>query len=280
MDETWEAPAKVNLSLLVGAADASGYHPIRSLVQTIDWLDSIRLAEDDDDHLEIFGAELPAGADNLVWKGIEALEVAGRPRLRIELDKSVPVAAGLGGGSADAAAAISAVGRAMRLPDERLLAAAERTGADVPYFLTGGSAWIEGYGERVTPMSALRGFAIAVVVPPFELSTPEVYRRWDELDRPAGPSLPARSLPPVLREYDDLRNDLTPAATSLRPELADWLSELSALWDRPVAMSGSGPACFGVFAGVDEASEAASSVSARAARGADLRQGGVAPADR
>lgn len=280
MDETWEAPAKVNLSLLVGAVDFRGYHPIRSLVQTMDWVDVIRFTEDDEDHLEVRGADLSSGGENLVWKGIEALEADGRPQLRIQLEKSVAVAAGLGGGSADAAAAICAIGGALRLPEERLRAAAEATGADVPYFLTGGTAWIEGYGEKVTPVRALDGFAIAVVVPPFELKTPEVYRRWDELDRPSGPELPARSLPPALREFDDLRNDLTPAAASLRPELADWLSELAGLWDRPVAMSGSGPAVFGLFADEEEAREAAAAAPARAARGAGLRRKGVAHADR
>jgi len=279
MDETWEAPAKVNLSLQVRPPDETGFHPIRSLVQAIEWCDALELHLADEDRLEVHGDDLPVGPANLVWKGIEALS-EHRPRLHMILRKTIPVGAGLGGGSSDAAAAIAAVGRFLSLGDEEMAAAASRTGADVPFFLKGGSAWIEGYGERVTPVPLVGGFAIAVVVPPFEMATPEVYRRWDALGGPEGPAISGNSLPPALRTHGPLRNDLTPAATSVRPELGDWLAELTAEWGRPALMSGSGSAIFGLFGDPDEASEAAQVKAARASAGTELRQMGVARADR
>ncbi len=279
MDEIWEAPAKINLSLLVRPPDASGNHPIRSLVQTIEWCDELELHSSDDDHLQVEGADLPTGQGNLVWKGVDALGER-RPRLHMVLRKSIPVGAGLGGGSSDAAAAISAVGGLLSLEHGQLSDAAAATGADVPFFLTGGTAWIEGYGERVGPVSALGGFAVAVVVPPFELSTAEVYRRWDALGGPEGPTVAGSSVPPALRTEGPIRNDLTPAAISLRPELGDWIAELTSAWGRSAMMSGSGSALFGLFGDRDEAAEAARVRPSRAAVGADLRSAGVTRADR
>lgn len=275
----WEAPAKLNLSLLVARRDATGYHPLRSLAQTVDWCDLVRVDSGDDDRLTVDGADLPDGGDNLVWKGIEALTSRvgrRRPRLDMHLVKHIPVAAGLGGGSADAAAAIRATGEMVRASDEAMDAAAAATGADVPFALRGGTAWMEGRGERLTPLTGLAGFAVAVVVAAYELATPAVYRRWDEIGEPSGPEPPPRGLPPSLRELGPLRNDLTPAAQSLIPELADWARDLEDEWGRPVVMSGSGPAHFAYFADLDEAAGAVESVTVphRGARAAGLRQSG------
>lgn len=282
MAERWECPAKVNLSLRVGRRDASGYHPLSSLVQTLSWVDDLTIEEADDDVLTVEGAELPEGGDNLVWRALDALGLP-RPALRMVLVKRIPVAAGLGGGSSDAAGALAACGRLIGAPAEGIVAAAARTGADVPFFLTGGTAVMEGRGERIGPRPELGGFALAVVVPPFELATADVYRRWDELGEPAGPAPAAgRSLPPSLRLEDPLVNDLVPAAVSLVPALADWMRDLARSWGRPVMMSGSGPSLFGFFADEEEASAAAAEAppGARAALGAGLRRRGVAAAAR
>lgn len=107
----WEAPAKINLSLEVEKPDDTGFHPIRSLVQAIDWCDRLvfEVAELED-RLTVVGAELPEGNGNLVWKAVAAfIDESDRPPLQITLDKRIPVAAGLGGGSSDAAAALSAI---------------------------------------------------------------------------------------------------------------------------------------------------------------------------
>lgn len=281
----WEAPAKLNFSLLVRPADASGYHPIRSLVQTIEWCDLLAVEEGDEDQLDMGEADLPDGGDNLVWKAVRALEArieGRRPHLDFRLTKRIPVAAGLAGGSADAAAALAATATILRLPADAVEAAAATVGADVPFALRGGTAWMEGYGERLSSLPVLGGFAVGVVVAPIELATPRVYGRWDELGGPVGPELDPRGIPPVLRELGPLRNDLTPAATSLREELADWAGELSDGWSRPVAMSGSGPAHFAFFADLDEATAAVreAPVPHRAAHAAGLRPTGAAPVDR
>jgi 4-diphosphocytidyl-2-C-methyl-D-erythritol kinase len=270
------APAKINLSLQVRRPDPSGFHPLRSLVQALDFFDVLDIDAGDEDVLEIVGADLPDGGDNLVWKAVAALG-ADRPQLAFTLRKAIPVAAGLGGGSSDAAATLRGVAELLAMSDETVLEAAPKVGADVPFFLTGGTALMEGYGERIKALDALSGFAVAVAVPPFELPTPEVYRRWDRLDSPVGPEFPSRGLPPSLRREGPFRNDLLPAAVAVAPALSDWMRDLAEIWDRPVAMSGSGPSVFGYFADHDEASAAAREVPSdvRAAFASDLSRLGV-----
>lgn len=272
----WEAPAKLNLDLRVGAVDSRGMHPLWSLVQTIEWTDLLKIEVADEDHLEVEGGDLPDD-DNLVWKAINSLGVRKRPSLDIRLAKNVPVAAGLGGGSSDAAAAMAATAGLLKIAEAKVTETAPEVGADVLFFLKGGTARMEGYGERVTRLEPLEGFAVAVAVPDFELVTPEVYGRWDELERPIGPEVSGGQLPPALRPYQELRNDLTPAAVSLRADLADWIRDLEERWVRPVLMSGSGPACFGFFVDHDEAADALAEVTvARSTAAADLRPNGVA----
>jgi 4-diphosphocytidyl-2-C-methyl-D-erythritol kinase len=264
MDERWSAPAKVNLSVRVGSPRADGYHPLESLVQTIDWTDELRFSDADDDILEVGGADLPTDGENLVWKAVDALGIEGRPPLRVDLTKRVPSGAGLGGGSSDAACVIAALGDRHRVAVDARLAAATKVGADVTFFLTGGTARMEGIGERITPLDRLDDFAIVVVVPPFGLSTPTVYRTWDALDHPRGVMVEPKRLPPSLRDTE-IVNDLTPAALHIEPALGDLITELSETWERPVMMSGSGSAVFGCFADMDEAIDAASETdSARA----------------
>lgn len=281
--ERWEAPAKLNLSLRVDSLDRNGFHPLRSLVQTVEWLDVLEVDLGEEHRLVVAGADLDPGADNLVWKAIEALVGRpDRPRLDMTLRKAIPEAAGLGGGSADAAAALMAASSVYGVDPTRIAVTAARVGSDVPFFLRGGSAWMEGRGERLTETRSLEGFAVAIAVPDVLLSTPEVYRAWDEMGEPDGDGISGRALPPALREHDPLVNDLLPAAVRLAPELGDFMVELSSLWGRPVAMTGSGPAVFAYFADADEASDAAATVpsEARAAVGATLRPFGVRRADR
>ena len=261
-----EAPAKVNFSLRVGSVERSGFHPIESLVQMIDWQDELSAEWWEDDVLEISGAadldggssDLPTGPDNLIWKAAEAFwlgqaDVRRRP-MRVRLNKQIPTAAGLAGGSADAAAMLVALAGLTRRPIDHDGVAA--IGSDVPFALLGGTARMEGYGEQLTAVPPLTGFSLVVAVPPVALSTPAVYREWDRLDGPTGPALKGRSVPPSLRELD-LINDLYRAAISLVPELVDHRAHLESLWGRDVAMSGSGPSLFGFFGDFDEASEAA-----------------------
>lgn len=254
--------AKVNLTLQVRARDASGYHPLRSLVQSIGWSDRITLepAEDEDDFT--VDGPLEAEPSNLAWRAADAVRrhAGVRRPMRLHLEKQIAVAAGLGGGSADAAAALVAAGDRFRVPMADLEAIAPDLGSDVPFCLRGGAAWMEGRGERVTPERLRSDWALAVAVPPFELATASVYRRWDEMDGPGGPRLAGRHLPPSLRHHAPLVNDLLPAALDLRPDLGDWMATLSRTWERPVLMTGSGPACFALFADEEEAGDAVGDV--------------------
>ena len=281
MGELWEAPAKVNLSLEVGDPDRSGYHPLRSLVQTIELLDVVDIEEAEDDRLTVVGAELDE-QENLVWRAADAAAGGGRrPRLDIRLTKRIPVAAGLGGGRSDAAATLSAVAPMTGLPDVEMSRVASTIGSDVPLFLVGGTVRMEGHGERITVEAALDGFAVALVVPDLLLATPEVYRRWDEMEGPDGPGFEGRSMPPSLRVHGPLRNDLTPAALALVPSLGDLMADLAREWEGPVLMSGSGPTLFGCFPGLDEAEDAVGHVpdGVRSVHAGLLRGHGVSRQD-
>lgn len=277
----WEAPAKVNLSLEIRSPGGDGLHPLRSMVQAIEWCDLLDVEEDDEDHLEIEGADLPDGGENLVWKAVTALRHKldqDGPNLRIKLTKSIAIAAGLGGGSSDAAAAMLALAAMRKASPDLVTEVAPSVGSDVPFFLVGGTAWIEGYGERVTEARIdTESWALAIAVPDFELRTADVYQAWDRMEEPRGPALEGRALPPSLREHGPFRNDLTPAAKALRPELGDWMAEVADTWERPLAMSGSGPSLFAFFADIDEAESAvkALSSSARASRAVRPRRAGA-----
>ncbi len=265
------ACAKVNLSLRVRPPGADGMHPLRGLYTSISWTDRLRLDHADEDRLEAEGGgPLPDGDENLAWRAVRAVRRAAgsAASLHLRLAKRIPVAAGLGGGSADAAAALGAAGRLLGVPAAQLGALAPELGSDVPFCFTGGFAEVSGIGERVAARDPLGGFALAVVVPPVELATAAVYATWDRLDGPAGDPLAERHLPPVLRGHGPLGNDLTPAAIDLTPAVGEWRSELESAWGRPVAMSGSGPTLFAFFVDEDEAGAALDQIpsGARATR--------------
>jgi 4-diphosphocytidyl-2-C-methyl-D-erythritol kinase len=275
---TVEAPGKLNLSLLVEPPAPNGYHPLDSLVQTIEWCDTLEVeaVDDDADQVTVDGADIDPDV-NLVLKALR--EVRKHIRVApqaIRLSKVLPIAAGLGGGSSDAAATLLVTGEG--LEREVLVGIAGEVGADVSLFLTGGTLRMGGFGEQVESLRSLGGFALAVAVPEFGLVSAEVYRRWDELGGPVGEELPQASAPPQLRGQMPLRNDLLPAALSIEPGLGEYMAELRSVWGTAVAMTGSGSACFGYFPTLDEAADAALAVEgiSLVARGVDLRSRGVA----
>ena len=275
----YESPAKLNLALLVELPRADGLHPLESLVQTIDWLDLLDVEESEEDNLVIEGADLDP-EDNLVTRSLKAIrERSFVPPLDIRLDKHIPAGAGLGGGSSNAAAILLAAAETGRIQRSVAEKVAPSIGADVPLFLIGGTLLMGGIGNQVESLQPLTEFTVAVAVPQFELSTVEVYRRWDEMEGPLGETIPSRILPPDLRDGIPIRNDLTPAAFDLEPTLADFMADLRLRWGGPVLMTGSGSGCFGFFPDPDEAADAAHSVQdlCRATVGARLRPNGVAP---
>ena len=261
------APAKINLSLRVRSKDASGMHPLVSLAQSIGWHDILTLRESDEDELSVAGAAVPTDGANLVWKAVNALRAhhgTERPA-SFALTKRVPASAGLGGGSADAAAALRLYAAYCELPIDDLDGIAAQVGSDVMFCLHGGLRWMEGYGERLSgPLDDADDYWVVVAVPPFELDTPGVYQAWDHLGEPEGVAVTGSAVPPSLRAHGPLVNDLLPAAVHREPELGDWRAELGALWDRPVLMSGSGPSLFAFFADESEAGDGLAAVPGQA----------------
>jgi 4-diphosphocytidyl-2-C-methyl-D-erythritol kinase len=262
---TLTAYAKLNLSLRVGSREAVGMHPLLSLAQSVDVRDHVTVSLADTDTMTITGDDgLPVGDDNLAWRAASEVRIGlgDRRSLAVGLEKGIPVAAGLGGGSADAAAAL--VATAATLGGSRALVEglAPSLGSDVPFCLAGGTLWFSGHGETLRRADVGRDYHIAVATAPITVDTGSVFRRWDELGGPEGPEVAGRSVPPTLREVAPLVNDLTPAAVSLHPELGDWIADVSSAWAQPVLVSGSGPTVFGFFAERHEADQAAEAITA------------------
>jgi 4-diphosphocytidyl-2-C-methyl-D-erythritol kinase len=190
--------------------------------------------------------DIPSDHRNLAFIAAEKLLVrAGRSGhgVRLVLRKRIPAGAGLGGGSADAAAALLAVRRLLEvdIDDTGLMELAAEVGSDVSFCLRGGSAWMRGRGEQIEPLALPRGLAFVVAIPPFRLSTPAVYKAWDRLGGPtAERTVPApRRLVGVIGE---LTNDLEPAAEAVEPRLREFRTALEAATGSPALLAGSGSA--------------------------------------
>ena len=270
---TARASAKVNLTLRVGGRRSDGLHQIESLVVFSDIADELSLDPSRPRGLELLGplrADCPPAADNLVLKAAGAL-AARVFNLKIggfSLIKRIPMAAGLGGGSADAAAALRLLAKANGLAsdDPRLFEAACDTSADVPVCLDPRPRLMRGTGEVLSAPLQLPPLAAVLVNPGLPLPTKEVFDAFDRTDIRAPlqertPSFTTRD--ELLAYLQALPNDLQAAAISLQPAIAD---VVSALRDMPscllARMSGSGATCFGLFEAQDAASSAAGKLRA------------------
>lgn len=267
------APAKVNLTLRVIARRPDGYHELESLVVFADVGDRLTFKPGGPLALAVHGPSAQAAgdnADNLVLKAARAL-AALVPDLTLgsfELDKRLPVAAGLGGGSSDAAAALRLIAGVNRLPadDPRLHAAARATGADVPVCLDPRPRVMRGIGEKLSAPLALPSLPAVLVNPGVAVPTKAVFAQWQPAAGDADP-------PPIeqagrLKDADELMrflgsqtNDLERPAIAVAPVISDVLSALRALPGcRLARMSGSGATCIGLFASAIAAQEAAASL--------------------
>ena len=247
--------AKVNLSLRVRSIDTDGLHPLRGLFQTVDWYDRIIVEDAEEDSIEVPGGGAPADETNLAWRAVaDARRVGQRHQpTRVVVAKQIPSPAGLGGGSADAAAALNLAARRFSVSFDEVRRLAVDLGADVPFAVVGGTAIVTGRGELVAPQPDATGFALAIVVPPIALATTDVFRAWDDLGGPEGPTISGADLPPALRDYAPLVNDLYPAAVSVAPAIDEWRAELAHRWGIPVVMTGSGSALFAYLPSLGEA---------------------------
>jgi 4-diphosphocytidyl-2-C-methyl-D-erythritol kinase len=257
-----KAQAKVNLALHVLGRRADGYHELDSIVAFADVCDTLLFEPSRSTSLTVTGpcgAGLSAGADNLVLRALHELRKHVRlPEMHITLDKALPIASGLGGGSADAAAALRGGLRAVgvELPDETLQQIALRIGADVPVCLTSRASRMKGVGEQISDFAVRQG-AIVLVNPGVPCSTAEVF---SILGLQAGQAHRS-GLDPL--NASTWRNDLAEAAMSVQPAIRQVLESLRAMQDFSVVnMSGSGATCFGLFSDVRQAESAARVIAA------------------
>jgi 4-diphosphocytidyl-2-C-methyl-D-erythritol kinase len=261
-----QAPAKINLTLRVLGRRDDGYHELESLVAFADIADTLALQPANETALDIAGPFATASGpvtDNLVLKAAAALRqrVNDLKAGHFQLQKNIPVAGGLGGGSADAAAALRLLARANDLPagDPRLATAALAVGADVPVCLDSRPRVMRGIGERLTPPVELPRLAVVLVNPAVPLSTRDVFAGLTVTPGKKENISPVPCAPTELFDYLKTNgNDLTAAAIARAPVVAEVLATLSELpGARFAAMSGSGPTCFALFASPAEAATAA-----------------------
>lgn len=274
MPITVEAPAKLNLYLGVGARREDGYHDVETVLVALDLADTVTVSPARELSLSCEpDVGVPAEA-NLAWRAAVALgEAVGRePAAAIRIEKRIPAGAGLGGGSADAAAVIAALARAWEVaPDAFVLEnVASSLGADVPFLLRGGCALYHGRGDRFVRDVPLPGAVFALVNPGVPVPTAAAYAAFDRMLRAKAPgtrhvsdALRLERTPRALGEA--LFNNMTEASTGLVPEIREALSVVSsASGCLGAAMAGSGSTVFGVFE-MEEPARAA--VDVAAARG-------------
>ena len=262
MSPTFEAsaPAKINLGLRILARRPDGYHTLDSVFAPLDLHDRLRLHAEEAAQPRVqvtltgeHAAGVPAAGEDLAGRAARAFlaESGLSLAIGIELDKRIPVAAGLGGGSSDAGGVLRLLAGAWpeAIARPRLLALARSLGADVPYFLDPRPARVGGIGEEIRPL-ALPTLALLLVNPGAPLPTTEVYRAFDALVPVPGSgrrdTRPELRLPGAAAPVS-LHNDLEPAAVRLCPGLSRLREQLVALKPEAWGMSGSGPTLFGIF---------------------------------
>ncbi|MBM9461459.1 4-(cytidine 5'-diphospho)-2-C-methyl-D-erythritol kinase [Nocardioides sp. zg-536] len=274
---TVRAPAKINLHLGVGSPRPDGLHPLSTVYQAVGLYDDVTVVDAPDWSVELTEQVpgVPLDDDNIVIRAGRALVAHHDLDLAaaITIAKGIPVMGGMAGGSADAAATLLALDRLwdLQTTDEDLLRIAGTLGSDVPFALLGGTALGTGHGEQVEPVPDATSVWWVVVLSGEGLSTPAVYRHFDELspDAPAEPPVPEGLIAALadgdVDEVGDLlANDLWPAARDLRPDLVDVEVALRSLSPSGVLLSGSGPTLLVLH---DEVDDARATVAALAEQG-------------
>ncbi len=260
-----KAPAKINLFLKILNRRSDGYHEIESLMQKIALFDMLHLSRKGEGiFLSCPGSKVPEDRENLVYRAADAFFSATRiaPGVHIVLEKNIPVAAGLGGGSSDAAAVLVGLNKllAADLETECLMDIGLKLGADVPFFLEDCSlALATGIGECLQKVDPIREYWILLVNPGFAVSTKWVYEKFP-LTSYSNPYILARgqlmdgeshTISPGL--FEELGNDLEAVTVKRYPEIGNIKNELKKAGAIAALMSGSGPTVFGLFSGKEEA---------------------------
>ena len=264
-----KAYAKVNLALDVLGTRPDGYHELETVMQTLDLHDRIELSPAPAVDLVVDGADLPRGPENLARRAADLLKerTGYRGGALIKLHKKIPLAAGLAGGSADAAAVLRGLSRLwnLGLTMEELSLLGAEIGSDVPFCLRGGTALARGRGEVIAPLPELPPAGVLLVKPSFGVGTAEVYRRYDSLPGPGRPGcakmLAAVGVGDIGGVAANLCNALEPVTLAMHPAIGHIKGEVAAAGALGVLMSGSGPTVFGVFRDAESAGLAAMKIN-------------------
>ncbi len=262
-----EARAKLNLGLAVLGKRSDGFHDLLSVFQTISLSDRLTVERAEGSiSLSCTDPSIPEGPENLAWRAAEAVraQFGVRAGMRVKLEKRIPSGAGLGGGSSDAASVVRAAVEVWGIdaPTSRLHEVCLELGSDVPYFLVGGAALVEGRGERITPLVVRDAMHVVVAMPPVHVATGWAYA---QLERPFLAGEPFRALIEELRagrltllEFcGHVENDFQRVVERHHPEVAAARRRLLELGASSALMTGSGSAVFGTFASGEDAARAA-----------------------
>jgi 4-diphosphocytidyl-2-C-methyl-D-erythritol kinase len=253
--------AKINLSLRIVGTRSDGYHELLTIFQSLALHDTLTIRRTrsafhltcDDDRVPVDGSNVIVRAAEAMWR---AAQRRGKPQhVSVHLTKRIPLQAGLGGGSSDAAAALVAFGRMWRVDARRLHAIASTIGADVPYFLEGGTVLGLGRGEELYPLMDRPAAWVVLALPDFGVSTREAYE-WFDAEAARG-----HDRERVGRSNGELHNDLQGAVATRHPDISRLVARLRRLGASHAAMTGSGSAVFGLFESRRAAAEAAGRMS-------------------
>jgi len=264
-----KAHAKINWSLNILSLRSDGYHELDMLMQALELHDELIFEDARWLSLSVNGQNLPVGGRNLIVKAANALmeAVSERHGARIQLKKHIPIRAGLGGGSADCAMNLIALNQLWKLflPFDRLLEIGASLGADVPFCMLGGLARVGGIGEKLSPIPGAPSIPLAMVTPGGGLSTPAVFKAWDDGGYPILPvDMPALGNALVRGDLELAQslshNSLEAPAITLMPEIGQIIDTFRASGARFVRMTGSGSTVFAAFDTDEQARAAAARV--------------------
>ena len=252
-----KAYGKINLSLDITGRREDGYHLVRMVMQTVDIYDKLYMEKTEDGNIsmEINIPFVPCDSSNIVYKAIDLIrkEYNIKEGIHVKLFKAIPVSAGMGGGSADAAAALKGMNRlfSLRMSGAKLREYAARLGADVPYLVDGGTCLAEGIGEILTPIEGIPSCKLIIVKPKASASTKHVYTKYDEAERTYHPDVDGMveaikdgDLNKMCSLLGNVLEEVTAGEVAAVNELK---SELTAYGAKGVLMSGSGTTVFGIF---------------------------------
>lgn len=267
-----KARAKVNLSLDITGRRENGYHDVRMIMQTLELCDDLSFEKGEEGtgitlvmDSEVLNDEQAQGGTNLIVKAIRLLsEKTGRSfDVKVNLSKNIPIAAGLAGGSADAAAALRGINRLFELglSTDELKEIGVKIGADVPFCVDGGLCLSEGIGEILTKLTPLPSHPTVICKPNVFVSTKDVYQAFDKTDEHEHPDVDG--MLKAIEMYDAeavaglLKNILEPVTVKMHPVITDIEQHMKEFDAVNAIMSGSGPTVFGLYNSVKEADEAA-----------------------